>query len=154
MKSVLFVCLGNICRSPLAEGIARSVAQERGLDIRIDSAGTSDWHAGEPPCDHSITVAANNGIDISTQRSRQVNREDFGAFDIIVALDQSNYNDLKAMGTPNLHKLGAYGYNNEDVPDPYFFPGFEGFDRVFEMIEGCVTELFEQHSAPNNGAGR
>ena len=145
MKSVIFVCLGNICRSPLAEGVARRLAEERNLDILIDSAGTGDWHVGEAPCDHSITVARNNGIDISMQRSRQVKKHDFSQFDLIIALDSKNYNDLKQLGADPIFKLGEFGYNGEDVPDPYYFPGFEGFDRVFEMVESCVTELFDTH---------
>ncbi len=151
VTSVLFVCLGNICRSPLAEGIARSLAEQGGLDILIDSAGTSNWHANEHPCEHSVTIAANNGIDISQQRARQVSAEDFSAFDLIIALDQNNYDDLRAMGAVRLHKLGEFGYNNEDVPDPYFLPGFEGFDKVFEMIEACVTELFSVALPGGNG---
>ncbi len=145
MKSVIFVCLGNICRSPLAEGVARRLADERGLEIEIDSAGTGDWHIGEAPCEHSITVAQKNGIDISMQRSRQINRSDFARFDLIIALDSKNYNDLKRLGAETLFKLGEFGYEGEDVPDPYFFPGYEGFDKVFKMVEDCVTELFETH---------
>lgn len=141
VKSILFVCLGNICRSPLAEGIAKNLIQTRNLDIRIDSAGTGNWHVGESPCSHSVTVARNNGVDISALRARQVNKDDFTAFDLIVALDQSNYNDLKAMGAPNLVKLGAYGHNDADVPDPYFFKGFEGFENVYRMIESCVDNI-------------
>lgn len=145
MKSVLFVCLGNICRSPLAEGVARELAKKHGVDLHVDSAGTGSWHIGEAPCSHSVTVAKSNGIDISGYRARQVCAEDFDTFDLIVALDQSNYHDLERMGAKNLRKLGEYGYNNEDVPDPYFFPGFEGFDKVYAMIESCVETLFEEH---------
>lgn len=144
MYSVIFVCLGNICRSPIAEGVARKIADERGLDIVIDSAGTGSWHVGESPCQNSITVAGKYGIDISKLRARQVKPEDFEMFDLVIALDESNYNDLKQMGASSLHKLGAFGYENEDVPDPYFFDGYEGFDRVYEMIEVCVSELFDQ----------
>lgn len=142
MKSVIFVCLGNICRSPLAEGVARRLAAERGLALRIDSAGTGEWHIGEPPCEHSITVASRHGIDISGLRARRVTSRDLECFELVIALDGKNYNDLKRMGARNLHKLGDFGYRGEDVPDPYFFPGYEGFDRVFGMIEACVTELF------------
>jgi protein-tyrosine phosphatase len=142
---VIFVCLGNICRSPLAEGIARRVAEERGLDLRIDSAGTGDWHIGEPPCDHSVTVAQKHGIDISVLRARQVRKRDLELFDLVIALDAKNYSDLERMGAENLYKLGDFGFGGEDVPDPYFFPGYEGFDRVFEMVETCVTELFDTH---------
>jgi len=141
MKSILFVCLGNICRSPIAEGIAKKLIKERGHAITVDSAGTGNWHVGEAPCGNSITVARNNGIDISTLRARQVTQNDFKIFDLIVALDQSNYNDLKAMGAVNLVKLGAYGFEGADVPDPYFFKGFEGFEHVYKMIESSIHTL-------------
>ena len=143
MKSILFVCLGNICRSPLAQGIAEKLIYEQNLEIQVDSAGTGDWHIGEPPCDNSIKVASLNGIDISHQKGRQVTKTDLEHYDLVVALDQSNYDNLKKMGSCRLIKLGHFGYNNEDVPDPYFFPGFEGFDKVYAMIEACVTLLIE-----------
>lgn len=145
MKSVLFVCLGNICRSPIAEGVARKLAAERGLELHIDSAGTGNWHAGEAPCGHSVAAAAKHGIDIASQRARQVRREELGRFDLVIALDQSNYNDLKRMGAANLYKLGEFGCGGEDVPDPYFFKGYEGFEKVFSMIDACVRELFDTH---------
>lgn len=141
MKSILFVCLGNICRSPIAEGVARAMIEEGGHNITVDSAGTGHWHAGETPCKHSVTVAKNHAVDISGLRARQVKKDDFSAFDLIVALDQSNYRDLKALGCQNLVKLGDYGHDGADVPDPYFFDGFEGFEHVYAMIESCVDSL-------------
>lgn len=148
MTSVIFVCLGNICRSPLAEGVARRLADERGVRLRIDSAGTGDWHVGEPPCEHSVRVARAHGIDISGLRARRVTRQDLERFDLVIALDAKNYNDLKRMGARTLEKLGAYGHGGEDVPDPYFFPGYEGFEKVFAMVEACVTELFDTDFGP------
>ncbi len=144
MRSVIFVCLGNICRSPIAEGVARSVAAERGLEIAIDSAGTGNWHVGEPPCENSVRVAQRHGVDIASLRARQVERKDFERFDLVVALDAKNYADLERLGARNLCKLGDFGCHGEDVPDPYFFPGYEGFEKVFDMIERCVTELFDR----------
>ena len=141
MKSILFVCLGNICRSPIAEGIARKMIEEGAYNISVDSAGTGHWHIGEAPCKHSVTVARNHDIDISHLRARQVKKDDFRAFDLVVALDQSNYRDLEVLGCRNLVKLGDYGYNGADVPDPYFFEGFEGFEHVYTMIEICLHEL-------------
>ena len=146
LNSVMFVCLGNICRSPLAEGIAKKIAQERGLTLTIDSTGTGSWHVGETPCEDSVRVAKTHGVDISMLRARQVSQDDLNRFDLIIALDEKNLRDLKAMGAVNVHKLGEYGYNNEDVPDPYFFPGYEGFDKVYEMIEVCISNLLEQES--------
>lgn len=143
MKSILFVCLGNICRSPIAEGIARKLIEKHNHSITVDSAGTGHWHIGEAPCTHSITVAKNHGVDISGLRARQVKQVDFTTFDLIVALDQSNYRDLKTMGCNNLVKLGDYGFEGADVPDPFFFEGFEGFEQVFEMIKSSIHSLFQ-----------
>jgi len=144
VNSILFVCLGNICRSPIAEGIARKLIEEGGHTITVDSAGTGHWHVGESPCPHSVQVARDHNVDISYLRARQVKKIDFSTFDMIVALDQSNYQDLKTMGCTNLIKLGDYGYQGADVPDPYFFQGFEGFENVYEMIENCVKELLNR----------
>lgn len=144
MQSILFVCLGNICRSPIAEGVARRLIEQRGHNIVVDSAGTGNWHVGETPCEHSVAVARNHDVDISQLRARQVKKADFTAFDLIVALDQNNYRDLKALGCQNLVKLGDYGHGGADIPDPYFFDGFEGFENVYTMIESCVKELLNR----------
>jgi len=146
MKKILFVCLGNICRSPLAEGIARNYIKKNTLDMLVDSSGTGHWHIGEKPCDNSIKVAKLHGVDISQQKARQVDKEDFSKFDIIVGLDDKNIENLKILGCPaqKLKKLGAYGYNSEDVPDPYFFDGFEGFEKVYDMIEKCTINLLKE----------
>ena len=144
MKSIIFVCLGNICRSPLADGIAKRYIEENSLNIEIDSAGTGDWHVGESPCENSIVVAHNHGVDISTLRSRQVSKKDFEKFDLVVALDDSNFSDLKALGAKNLVKLGDYGYEGRDVPDPYFFDGFDGFEEVYKMCNSCVNNLLDK----------
>lgn len=143
MNSIIFVCLGNICRSPIAEGIARKIAEEKNLNINIDSAGTGDWHLGEAPCSNSIKVAKQNGIDISSYRARKVTKEDFEQFDLVVALDDSNYSDLQRMGATNLVKLGEFGYDGADVPDPYFFNGFDGFHEVYKMVDHCVNNIFQ-----------
>jgi len=142
MKSIIFVCLGNICRSPLAEGIAAKIAQEHDLELKIDSAGTGDWHIGEPPCEGSVKVAKMHGIDISHLRARQLTKEDIKNFDLIVVLDESNRLHVKKLGAKNIEKLGCFAYECQDVPDPYFFDGFDGFLEVYKMIEICVNELF------------
>jgi len=145
MKRILFVCLGNICRSPLAEGVGRHFVQKHGMSIEVDSAGTSAWHEGEPPCKNSVKVARLHGIDIAAQRSRPVREEDHHGFDHIVAMDAQNRNDLESMGFQNVHLLGDFGgYGGKDVPDPYFFPGFEGFQKVFGMIETAVEDFIEK----------
>lgn len=144
MKSIIFVCLGNICRSPIADGIARQIVEQNSWNVLVDSAGTGSWHIGETPCENSIRVSKNHGLDISGLRARQVQKSDFEKFELVVALDDNNLRDLKALGATNIVKLGDYGYDGADIPDPYFFDGFEGFEKVYEMIETCVTSLITQ----------
>ena len=124
--SVLFVCLGNICRSPLAEAAFRREAERLRLDVRIDSAGTASWHVGRPPDPRSIAVARRNGIDISGLRGRQVRSRDFHDFDHIVALDAENLRNLQALqpaeGKARLSLLLDHveGRAGEAVADPYY----------------------------------
>ena len=143
-KSIIFVCLGNICRSPIAQGVAEKYIKEKNLDIEIASAGTGDWHIGEAPCEHSIKVAAMNDVDISKQKAQKVQKSDFSNYDLVVGLDDSNVENLKKLGATNILKLGNYGFDGADVPDPFFFDGFEGFDKVYEMIEICVKNLINE----------
>jgi len=145
MDRILFVCLGNICRSPLAHGVAQKIISNKNLSLSIDSAGTSDWHQGEAPCKHSIEIAAQYDVDITKQRSRSVTKEDIQHFKYVVAMDKQNKTDLEAFGFDQVHLLGNYGdFQGEDVPDPYFFPGFEGFDKVYNMIALCVEDFLER----------
>jgi protein-tyrosine phosphatase len=143
MKKVLFVCLGNICRSPLAEGIAKDYISQNNLDISVDSAGTSSFHTGENPCPHSIDIAKEKNIDISSLKARQVKKNDFEEFDLIIGLDRSNIANLKIMGCKQPLLLGDFGLDGEDIPDPYFFDGFEGFEKVFDMIETGVINILK-----------
>ena len=113
------------------------------MDISVSSAGTSSWHVGEAPCENSIKVCKNHSVDISTLKATQFTKEDIPLYDLVVALDESNYKDLKSMGVTKLVKLGSYGYDSADIPDPYFFHGFEGFEKVFIMIDVCVKNLFK-----------
>ena len=145
MKSIIFVCLGNICRSPIAEGCAKRIAKEHNLNLEISSSGTGDWHIGENPCPNSIKVCKSNGIDISKYKATQFQEHDKDKYDLVLALDESNFKSLEKIGVKNLHKLGSYGFNSQDVPDPYFFKGFEGFDKVYEMINNCVENIFKEH---------
>ncbi|MCK9336219.1 MAG: low molecular weight phosphotyrosine protein phosphatase [Arcobacteraceae bacterium] len=143
MKKILFVCLGNICRSPLAEGIAKDYISQNNLDISVDSAGTSSFHIGENPCPHSIDIAKEKNIDISSLKARQVKKSDFEEFDLIIGLDRSNIANLKIMGCKQPLLLGDFGLDGEDIPDPYFFDGFEGFGKVFDMIETGVINILK-----------
>jgi len=141
--SVLFVCLGNICRSPLAEAAFRAEADRLGLAVEIDSAGTGGWHAGEPPDPRAIAAATRNGADISHLRARKVTRGDFDQFDHIVALDVENLADLEAMrpagsrASLSLLLDHAPGRKGEAVADPYY--GDAGhFDIAWrDSIEGA-----------------
>ncbi len=145
---VLMVCLGNICRSPLAEGILRDRIEKLGLNWEVDSAGTSGWHNGEAPDGRSIDVAQSNGINISDQVSRKFTREDFDSFDLILAMDTSNYNEISRLATNERQKekvklLMNYLFPNENrvVPDPYYDGGF---DHVFDMISKAVDAMIEE----------
>jgi protein-tyrosine phosphatase len=143
MTSVLFVCLGNICRSPLAEAALREEAAKLGLDLQIDSAGTGDWHIGHPPDHRAAAVARRNGIDISALRARQVTAEDFHRFDHIVALDGQNLANLEAMrpagAKARLSLLLDHveGREGEPVADPYYGEEVH-FDQTWaEVVDGA-----------------
>jgi len=144
VKSILFVCLGNICRSPLAEGIAKKTAYDLGLDLRIDSAGTGHWHVGEAPCENSVKVAQNNGVDIKNLKARKITDEDKREFDYVIVMDESNYYDLQNLGFGNLYKIGNYGgFEGACVPDPYYYIGFDGFDKVYNMLNICIIDFLK-----------
>ncbi|MDA4845516.1 low molecular weight protein-tyrosine-phosphatase [Hoeflea poritis] len=147
-SSILFVCLGNICRSPMAEGVFRSLAQQTGLDrtMTIDSAGTGAWHVGDPPDPRAVAKAAEHGVDISGQRARQFAVSDFERFDLILAMDASNLETLKSR-SPDPFVSGAHRFMEFaldepiDVPDPYY-GGADGFETVYRMLEnGCSSIL-------------
>ena len=142
--AILFVCLGNICRSPMAEGIFREMlGREAGMPpVRIDSAGLGGWHVGNPPDPRGIAEAARHGIDLSGQRARQVSAADFTHFTHILAMDRSNLEGLQRMraGKGTAPQLFLdYGRGGE-VPDPYY-GGDEGFTRVFTMLEEASAGL-------------
>ncbi len=137
MTSVLFVCLGNICRSPLAEGAFRSLAEKSGLgdQILIDSAGTGPWHAGNPPDPRSIEVAAKHGVDISGQRARQVSNSDIRKFKYVLAMDMDNLENLRSLFGQDHPGLRLFLDNPAfDVPDPYY-GGQDGFEQVYRLVE-------------------
>ena len=144
---ILLVCLGNICRSPLAEGILRNKSQLMNMDIVVDSAGTSDWHVGDPPDSRGISVAFENGIDISNLKARQFEIADFDSFDLILAMDKSNYSELLnlARNTSDTKKIKlfmnmAFPETNMDVPDPYYDGRFQ---EVFELLDNASEKLLE-----------
>ncbi|CDX41738.1 Low molecular weight phosphotyrosine protein phosphatase [Mesorhizobium sp. ORS 3359] len=153
INSVLFVCLGNICRSPLAEGVFRAVWAERGRgrDMLLDSAGTGGWHAGQEPDRRSIAVAAKHGVDISGQRARKVLPEDFSRFDLILGMDRANARDLKALA-PQAARDRVHLYLDfamgraADVPDPYY-DGAEAFASVYRMIREASEALAKRLKA-------
>ncbi len=147
--SVLFVCLGNICRSPLAEGVFRHlVSEEReGDDYLIDSAGTGGWHVGEAADPRSRSVARAHGLEL-TSRARKLVPEDLERFDWVIAMDRQNLRDIKAVATTvdapaQIHLMRDFeeGGAGKDVPDPYY-GGPEGFERMYELIhEACLGLL-------------
>ncbi len=147
MKNVLFVCLGNICRSSLAEGILRAELSERGRDdILVDSAGTGNWHIGKSPDHRAIAIANQNGIDISQQRARQGTPADVKKFDLIVAMDIDNLADLMSImpfvNDKQLVICRSFGSraNDGNVPDPYYGDD-EGFQEVMTILKDCCKGI-------------
>ena len=145
--SVLFVCLGNICRSPTAHGVFLRKVSERGLAERVsvDSAGTGGWHAGEPPDRRTQRHAATRGYDLSALRARQVEPEDFHRFTHILAMDRSNFDALEDMKpadfTGELRLFLEYGSRGRsEVPDPYY-GGAQGFEEVLDLVEDAAEGL-------------
>jgi protein-tyrosine phosphatase len=142
--AVLFVCLGNICRSPTAEGVMRALALEQQVPLTIDSAGTGDWHVGNPPDRRSAHAAAARGIELSG-RARQVTRQDFETFDLLVAMDRSNRDDLLRLAPDAAarEKVRLLLAHERDVPDPYY-GGPNGFEDVLDLVEEACRELLEE----------
>lgn len=149
--AILFVCLGNICRSPMAEGAMRAAAEQAGLEVEIDSAGTGDWHVGNPPDPRALATARDNGIDITGLRARQVSREDFTRFTHIFALDADNLHNLYALApgetTAEIALLLDFvpGREGQAVADPYF-GGDEGFVRTWEDVTAAAEALVARFS--------
>jgi protein-tyrosine phosphatase len=153
---ILMVCLGNICRSPLAEGIMRHKINERGYsDWEVDSAGTGGWHAGERPDRRSIETARLHGIDILGQRARQIRRDDLATFDKILVMDADNYQQVLLLTqdpqeVAKVELIMNYvrpGYNMA-VPDPYY-GGSEGFDQVYQMLDQACEAVLQKENPTN-----
>lgn len=143
------VCLGNICRSPLAEGILREKANQLGLDITVDSAGTSNYHIGQHPDNRTILNARQHSVDLSTLKARQFNEKDFDNFDQIFVMDSSNYADVISLARNNQDKQKVelilnrvYPNSNMSVPDPYF-GGEQGFENVFILLDKACEVIAE-----------
>lgn len=133
---VLMVCLGNICRSPTAEGVLRAKLQAAGLGdrIEVDSAGTGDWHLGLPPDARSQRHALRRGYDLSSLRARRVSEDDFHRFDLILAMDANNLADLRRLAPDGPHRADLRLFTSVEVPDPYS-GGAAGFERVLDLVE-------------------
>jgi protein-tyrosine phosphatase len=149
MKKILFVCMGNICRSPTAEGLFRHALEQRGLagEIGVDSAGTIGYHAGEPPDRRMSAAARRRGYELRG-RARQVQATDFDEFDLVVAMDADNYRDLESLASvrPGQLRMLSEFLEDEwpaDVPDPYY-GGAQGFEEVLDMIEAACPAMVDE----------
>ncbi len=154
MIRVLFVCLGNICRSPSAEGVFRNRVEEAGLShlIETDSAGTSNWHEGQSPDGRAVQAARDRGIDITDLRGRQATPADFDEFDYVLAMDSENYSDLARLANDanrsKLHYFLDYApaLSEREVPDPYYHGGFPYvLDLIEKASEGLLVEIKTKH---------
>ena len=147
-EKILFVCLGNICRSPTAEAVFRTQAKVAGLDVETDSAGTGAWHAGDPPDPRALEAGQKRGYSFEGQTARKVTADDFSKFDFILAMDQNNLESLKSLcPDTHAHKIERFlnyapDTNIKNVPDPYY-GGDGGFENVLDLIELASTGLIE-----------
>ena len=158
-RRVLFVCMGNICRSPTAEGVFRKLLAERApdLDVLVDSAGTHDYHAGDPPDPRAVRAAERRGIDITALRARAVTSQDFEHFELVLAMDQLNRQVLIERAPPEYHSRirllleFAPQLGRMDVPDPYY-GGSTGFEYVLDLVEEAAAGVIEhlKVTAPPN----
>jgi len=155
---VLFVCLGNICRSPTAHGVFEALVAAAGLDgrIRVDSAGTGDWHIGQPPDQRTLQAALGRGYDLRHLRARQVERADFHRFDYVLAMDRSNLAHLQRLRphgcdtAPHLFLNYGQKLSFQDVPDPYH-GGQRDFDLVLDLVENAARGLLDHIRAAHPG---
>jgi protein-tyrosine phosphatase len=151
MKRILFVCMGNICRSPTAEGVFKHMVRQHSLDgdIEVDSAGTHGYHVGEAPDTRTQRAAASRGYDLSNIRARKVAPQDLEYFDLVLAMDRHNIDSLEAIAPPEhrqkirLFMEYAKNFDDDEVPDPYYGLG-HGFDLVLDMVEDASQGLLEE----------
>lgn len=158
MVSVLFVCLGNICRSPISQGVFENVLRREGLEgeVFVDSAGTGDWHVGHPPDGRAVRSAAGRGLDISGQRGRLISPNDCHRFDYVLTMDEQNYRAVSEICNGNAVVRPfldfAPGAPEREVPDPYL-GGSDGFEHVLDLVEaaseGLVEDIRVRHLSGN-----
>jgi len=148
--NILMVCLGNICRSPLAEGILRKIIEEKNLDWKVDSAGTGDWHIGHSPDHRSVSIASKNGLDISALKGRQFSHSDFSAFDYILVMDSENYSNVVKLAQTETEKSKVellLNYveqgKNESVPDPYWDD--TQFSPLYDLLTNACEHFVNFH---------
>ncbi len=149
MVRVLFVCMGNICRSPLAQGVFENVLRREGLEgeVFVDSAGTGSWHAGHPPDERAQRSASLRGVDLGSQRARRIGLDDCRSFDYVLTMDEENYRAVAALcreGSAEVRPFLDYAPNRTEieVPDP-FYGGLEGFEIVMDLVEEASEGLLE-----------
>ncbi|HMG15049.1 MAG TPA: low molecular weight protein-tyrosine-phosphatase [Saprospiraceae bacterium] len=149
---ILMVCLGNICRSPLAHGLLEHKLKEHKLDWKIDSAGTGGWHAGQQPDIRSIKIAAKYGLDISCQNARKISPADLEYYDLILGMDKSNIKDIMSLAGAQQFKdkvklITVYSikYKDQEVPDPYYDKD-AGFQIVYNMLEDAIDGIIRQYT--------
>lgn len=149
---ILMVCLGNICRSPLAEGILKHKAQKAGLNWEVESAGTGGWHIGDPPHHGSQNIASKYGIDISNQKGRKFTKEDFDYFDKIYVMDSENYQDAKRIAGKvfdeekiDLIMNEVYAARNMAVPDPWYANTEAAFEEVYQLLDKATDNIIEKY---------
>jgi len=151
---ILFVCLGNICRSPTAEGVLAAIASSEfpGLPLYVDSAGTANYHVGEPPDRRTIAAARRRGYELAALRARQIAPEDFSGFDFVLAMDRANLDELARLAPPEVRAhVGLFlefvrGLESDEVPDPYY-GATEDFERVLDLCEAGARALLRRLSA-------
>ncbi|MBA2375100.1 MAG: low molecular weight protein-tyrosine-phosphatase [Rubrobacteraceae bacterium] len=149
MVRVLFVCLGNICRSPVAQGVFEELVKREALDDEIfaDSAGTGTWHLGHPPDERAAESALRRGLDISSQKARRLSPDDFDRFDYVLTMDKENFRKVSSMASGEAEVRPFLDYAKDspesEVPDPYFGGG-RGFERVLDLVEEASEGLLEE----------